>query len=54
MFKGSIEITKYDPVVPYKETVASKSSQSMDKSPNKHNRLYVIAESLNEELIKEI
>ena len=52
---AKIEITKSDPVVPYKETVTSKSSQiCMAKSPNKHNRLYVIAEPLNEELVKEI
>ena len=42
---AKIEITKSDPVVPYKETVTTKSSQvCMAKSPNKHNRLYVIAE----------
>ena len=52
---AKIEITKSDPVVPYKETVTTKSSQiCMAKSPNKHNRLYVIAEPLNEELVKEI
>ena len=52
---AKIEITKSDPVVPYKETVTSKSSQiCMAKSPNKHNRLYVIAEPLDEELVKEI
>ena len=52
---AKIEITKSDPVVPYKETVLSKSSQiCMAKSPNKHNRLYVIAEPLNEDLVKEI
>ena len=52
---AKIEITQSDPVVPYKETVTSKSSQiCMAKSPNKHNRLYVIAEPLNEELVKEI
>ena len=52
---AKIEITKSDPVVPYKETVTTKSSQiCMAKSPNKHNRLYVIAEPLNEDLVKEI
>ena len=40
---AKIEITKSDPVVPYKETVTAKSSQiCMAKYPNKHNRLYVI------------
>ena len=52
---AKIEITKSDPVVPYKETVTTKSSQvCMAKSPNKHNRLYVIAEPLNEDLVVEI
>ena len=52
---AKIEITKSDPVVPYKETVTTKSSQiCMAKSPNKHNRLYVVAEPLNEDLVKEI
>ena len=52
---AKVEITKSDPVVPYKETVTAKSSQiCMAKSPNKHNRLYVIAEPLNEDLVVEI
>ena len=52
---AKIEITRSDPVVPYKETVTTKSSQiCMAKSPNKHNRLYVVAEPLNEDLVKEI
>ena len=42
-------------MVPYKETVTSKSSQvCMAKSPNKHNRLFVIAEPLDEKLVEEI
>ena len=52
---AKVEITKSDPVVPYKETVTAKSSQiCLAKSRNKHNRLYVIAEQLDEELVKEI
>ena len=52
---AKIEIVKSDPVVPYKETVTAKSSQiCMAKSPNKHNRLYVIAEPLEEDLVKEM
>merc|ERR1719321_127277 len=40
-----------DPVVSYRETVAGTSSQqALAKSPNKHNRLYLIAEPLVEEL----
>jgi elongation factor 2 len=50
-----IEIVKSDPVVPYKETVTATSSQTcLSKSPNKHNRLYMVAEPLHEDLTKEI
>ena len=52
---AKVPITQSDPVVPYKETVTTKSSQiCMAKSPNKHNRLFVIAEPLNEKLVEEI
>ena len=52
---AKVPITQSDPVVPYKETVTSKSSQvCMAKSPNKHNRLFVIAEPLDEKLVEEI
>merc|ERR1719298_176073 len=44
-----------DPVVSYRETVGGESNQTcLSKSPNKHNRLYVIADKLSEELTKEI
>jgi elongation factor 2 len=44
-----------DPVVAYRETVTGKSSiTALSKSPNKHNRLYMIAEPLDEEVSKEI
>ena len=52
---AKVEITKSDPVVPYKETVTQVSSQiCMAKSPNKHNRLYVLAEPLKDELVTDI
>ena len=44
-----------DPVVSYRETVGEKSSiTALSKSPNKHNRLYVIAEPLDEGVAKAI
>jgi elongation factor 2 len=44
-----------DPVVSYRETVSGRSSiTALSKSPNKHNRLYMIAEPLDEEVSKEI
>merc|ERR1719298_143288 len=44
-----------DPVVSYRETVGGESNQTcLSKSPNKHNRLYFIADKMSEELNKEI
>ena len=52
---AKIEIIQSDPVVSYKETVLEKSSQvCLAKSPNKHNRLFVAAEPIQEDLTKEI
>lgn len=48
-------IIKGDPVVTYKETVTELSSQMcLSKSPNKHNRLFVKAEPMSEELCNDI
>merc|ERR1711990_975133 len=48
-------LKKGDPVVTYKETISEKSSQiCMSKSPNKHNRLHVDAEPLDDELSDDI
>lgn len=50
-----VEIIKSDPVVPYKETVTDKSTQvCFTKSANKHNKLHMVAEPLDEELVNEI
>ncbi|WFD24064.1 translation elongation factor 2 [Malassezia equina] len=44
-----------DPVVGYRETVQAESSMvALSKSQNKHNRLYVTAQPMDEELSKEI
>lgn len=52
---AKIEIKKSDPVVTYKETVTAESSQNcLAKSPNKHNRIYVQAEPLGDELSDDI
>lgn len=46
------EIKVSEPVVPFRETCTGKSSQiCMSKSPNKHNRLYMTAESLSLDLV---
>src|SRR5271154_2243097 len=44
-----------DPVVSYRETVGEKSSiTALSKSPNKHNRLYMVAQPLGEDVAKAI
>jgi len=44
-----------DPVVSYRETVGGESSQTcLAKSPNKHNRIYLVAEPMDEEVCKDI
>jgi elongation factor 2 len=50
-----IELIISDPVVSYRETVTAESSiMALAKSPNKHNRLYMKAEPINNELTDEI
>merc|ERR1719413_122440 len=45
------EFTVSDPVVSYRETVNETSSQTcLAKSPNKHNRIYLVAEPMSDEL----
>merc|ERR1712061_620613 len=47
------EFTVGDPVVSYRETVTAESSvQCLSKSPNKHNRIYLVAKPITEDLAK--
>merc|ERR1712157_682745 len=49
------DFTVGDPVVSYRETVTDESKvQCLSKSPNKHNRIYMRAVPLEEELANEI
>merc|ERR1719242_1669251 len=49
------DFVQTDPIVSYRETVSGTSSQTcLSKSPNKHNRLYIVAEPMDEELCKAI
>jgi elongation factor 2 len=49
------DFTVGDPVVSYRETVTTTSKQTaLAKSPNKHNRLYLTANKMSEELCKDI
>lgn len=52
---AQIEIVVSDPVVSYKETITSQNDEpGMAKSQNKHNRLYITGEPLDEELVNDI
>jgi len=49
------DFTVGDPVVSYRETVTELSNQTcLSKSPNKHNRIYLQAEPMTEDLCKDI
>merc|ERR1719238_428028 len=49
------DFTVGDPVVSYRETVTAESNQTcLSKSPNKHNRIYLVAKPMAEELSKGI
>ncbi len=49
----NIEVTQSDPIVVFRESVQAASyQQSLAKSPNKHNRLWVRAEPLESEVIR--
>ncbi|MCE4616820.1 MAG: elongation factor EF-2, partial [Aeropyrum sp.] len=49
--KYGIEVKASPPIVVYRETVRSTSQVFEGKSPNKHNKLYISVEPLNEETI---
>merc|ERR1712087_469573 len=52
---AQIPIIKADPVVTYRETVSEKSSMtSLAKSQNKHNRIFMEAEPMDNELVLEM
>lgn len=49
------EVNISEPVVSYRETITEASSKTcLSKSPNKHNRLFCVAEPLSDELVDEI
>merc|ERR1719460_1045692 len=52
---AQIPIKQSDPIVSYRETVSEESNiMCLSKSPNKHNRLYMKAAPIGEELANEI
>jgi len=54
-FMGGAPIIVSEPVVSFRETVVAESSEvCLSKSPNKHNRLYVVARPFEEGLAEKI
>ncbi len=49
-----IDIVVSPPVVVYRETIAKKSQETEGKSPNRHNKLFVMVEPLQESVYKAI
>jgi len=49
-----VEVKTSPPIVVYREAVNKESAEAEGKSPNKHNRLYFIAEPLDDEAAKAI
>ena len=47
-----LEVETSPPIVVYREAIRSSSDRLEGKSPNKHNKLYISVEPLNEETIK--
>ncbi|MBM1154526.1 elongation factor EF-2, partial [archaeon] len=52
--KRGIEIVTSRPIVVYRETVKTSSPVFEGKSPNKHNKLYISVEPLEEEIVEMI
>ncbi len=50
--KTGLEIVTSKPIVMYRESVRSKAGPFEGKSPNKHNRIYISVEPLEEEIIQ--
>ncbi len=47
-----LEIETSPPIVVYRETISGKSPEVEAKSPNKHNKFYMIIEPLNEKIME--
>jgi elongation factor 2 len=50
--RTGLDIVTSQPIVRYRETVRKRGKVFEGKSPNKHNRLYIYVEPLNEETLK--
>ncbi|AYV77843.1 MAG: mimivirus elongation factor aef-2 [Edafosvirus sp.] len=53
-FMNDAEIIVSKPIVPFRETISIESKECMAKSPNRHNRITVVATPLSEALVKDL
>lgn len=54
-YAKGVEILVSDPLIPYRETVISESSEiCLAKSPNKHNRIYMTSSPLDNNLLEKM
>ena len=49
--ESGLEITTSQPLINYRETIRNKGGPVMSKSPNKHNKLFMRVEPLDEDII---
>ncbi len=49
-----VEVKTSPPIVIYRESITKVSPETEGKSPNKHNKFYIIAEPLNEKIVEAI
>ncbi|MGN6623870.1 MAG: EF-Tu/IF-2/RF-3 family GTPase, partial [Candidatus Nitrosocosmicus sp.] len=52
--EAGLDIKTTQPLINYRETIKSKTGVIMSKSPNKHNKIFMRAEPLSEEVIEMI
>lgn len=49
--EAGLDITTTQPLINYRETIRSKAGPIMSKSPNKHNKIFMRVEPLNENIV---
>jgi elongation factor 2 len=50
--QAAVDVTTSQPIVVYRETITAAGGPVLGKSPNKHSRVWIVVEPLNEETVK--
>jgi elongation factor 2 len=50
--QNAVDVTTSQPIVVYRETITGTAGPILGKSPNKHSRVWIVVEPLNEETVK--